>query len=186
MNTLVIDVETGGLNPKEHAICSITMKAFGKGTYQNIFIKPQPNLIYTPEAMALTGISMDYLAQFGVDEETAIKNTISFVRGNFDKRPHILGHNVDFDLGFMNELFKRKANITFNDLIHVHKKDTMLNSLFLRDSGVVDLDSLSLGCCYTKICKKNPLNAHSSHGDVLMTEELYLMQMKLIGGNKNA
>ncbi|PIU02913.1 MAG: hypothetical protein COT55_00990, partial [Candidatus Diapherotrites archaeon CG09_land_8_20_14_0_10_32_12] len=77
MNTLVIDVETSGLIPKENAITSITLKVFGKDIHNTIFIKPQKELFYDPRAMQITGISMAYLEQEGVDEITAIKKTIT-------------------------------------------------------------------------------------------------------------
>ncbi len=184
MNTLVLDIETGGLKPESNAICSITLKVFGKDEHRTIFITPQRELIYEPQAMRLTGISMDYLAQYGVDETIAIKQILSFIRENFKKRPYVLGHNVEFDVRFLDCLFKRKANIRFSDEIHFHRKDTMYNALFLKDAGVLEIESISLGSCYTKLCNKQPTNAHSSLGDVLMTEELYKMQMKLINKEK--
>jgi len=186
MNTLVIDTETGGLIPETHGLCSITLKVFGKDEHKTIFIKPQRALVYAPDAMKITGISLDYLEQEGVDEITAIKEIIHFIRENFDRRPKVLGHNVGFDILFLDALFKRHANTTFSELIHHHRKDTLYNMIFLKDSGVVNIESLTLGNCYSCLSNKPVQNAHSSHGDVLMTEELYKLQIKLIGGNKDA
>ncbi len=187
MNTLVIDVETSGLIPKENAITSITLKVFGKDIHNTIFIKPQKELFYDPRAMQITGISMAYLEQEGVDEITAIKKTITFINDNFERKPYVLGHNVEFDVNFINEMFKRRTNnLLFTDKIHCHRKDTMYNTLFLKDSGLSNIESLSLGSCYSHFCGLTPKDAHSSYGDVLMTEEIYKKQMKLIGGNRDA
>ncbi|PIU02914.1 MAG: hypothetical protein COT55_00995 [Candidatus Diapherotrites archaeon CG09_land_8_20_14_0_10_32_12] len=62
----------------------------------------------------------------------------------------------------------------------------MYNTLFLKDSGLSNIESLSLGSCYSHFCGLTPKDAHSSYGDVLMTEEIYKKQMKLIGGNRDA
>ena len=185
MNTLIIDTETGGLSPINNALCSVALKVYGKEISKEIFILPHEELEYDKRAMEITGITKDYLLKKGIPEKNVIREILTFINENFDGRPFVLGHNVGFDIQFLDALFKRHTNARFSELVHIHRKDTMLNMLFLRDSGLVDCPSLSLVNCYSCLSKKDPENTHSALGDVLITEELYRLQLELIKNKEN-
>jgi len=116
---IVLDVETGGLNPKEHSILEISGILWKPGEV----IKPvfdcyikEDNLITVPKAMEINQIDLKKVSETGKSPKEAIK----YIRNSLDdalginRRPvKILAHNANFDYSFLRRLY-RLANETIH------------------------------------------------------------------------
>lgn len=116
---VVIDVETGGVNPKTDALLEIAavivdMDANGILTTTesvSAHVEPEKGLLLNPESMKINGIKVDNPFRFAISEKEALKKIFNVVRQALkDKgctRAILVGHNAHFDLGFLNAAIER-------------------------------------------------------------------------------
>ncbi len=158
-NYVVIDCETGGLDRKnqEHSrIVPITeVAAIGvsadnfqelhryvskvKGQYVGEdYVGYSPELVYQSEALKFTGVTFQQLEKTGVDIKEIVENLIEvFVKsktGSHLHKPIIVGHNVTYDIPFIQKIFTLTKNDLSkylsgwkddNGVFHPHFIDTM-------------------------------------------------------------
>ena len=109
---IVLDVETGGLNPKEHSLLEISGVLWKPGeVIQPVFdcyIKEE-NITTVPRAMEVNQIDLGKVNKHGRSPKEAIKyirNRLDDVLGS-DRRPvKILAHNASFDYSFLQRLYR--------------------------------------------------------------------------------
>jgi DNA polymerase III epsilon subunit-like protein len=175
-----MDLETGGLNPYHSAICSITLKVLGSNIYKTIYIKKTPNREYNSKALEINRLTFDFLNSNGIDENDAVNEVIDFIKRYGDWKPKILGHNILFDLQFMNVLFYKKCGQLFSNYIHYHPIDTMLLMSTLKDLNIININSVSLNSCYQYFFNHDIIDAHDSYVDVLSTEKIYIKILEIL------
>lgn len=168
---ICIDTETGGFSATKNGLCSITLKVVHENTIKTIFIKPNKDLYYNSEAMTINGLSMDFLEKNGVSEYRAVMQILLFIHQNFDELPIILGHNIAFDIRFLNALFERHSE-NFEQCFE-GQMDTMKAMRQLRTEGKIDIENVKLNTCYKHFFGTDIENAHTSEGDVIATEKIY-------------
>ena len=131
---IVLDFETGGLDPKDCAITQIAMQAVRMDnwelleSYQN-YVAPynqqdhskrkvlktrqqlevQTSMKYEAKALEYSGITMDMLHSRGMELSVVAKDVIEFVQRNTlskgtQCKPIIIGQNITFDLGFLQQM----------------------------------------------------------------------------------
>jgi DNA polymerase III epsilon subunit-like protein len=173
--TLILDLETGGLNSTTDAICSITVKKFGEdNTLKTWYLKPNGRE-YNLTAMEVNGLSEQWLLDNGITINQCYKELEEYICNNFTSNDlgwiKLLGHNISFDIDFLKKVFGNLHKKYF----HYHFKDSMIVSEYLRDSNILRINSLSLTNVYKYIFGKDKLlsKAHTSEADVLMTEKIY-------------
>jgi hypothetical protein len=99
---VVVDVETTGLQPSRQRIIEIAIVRFSGGVATNQWESLcQPGRRVPAYIIKLTGIDDDLLEHAPSFEEIA-GTAVELLAGAI-----IVGHNVDFDLGFLNEELKR-------------------------------------------------------------------------------
>lgn len=115
---VVVDVETGGFEPKENALLEVAMvttRLNEQGKLvpdKEIFfaIDPAEGLVVAPEALKFTGIDLDS-DRNSVSEEEALTQCLQFVREEQKqagcKRSILVGHNAWFDLHFLKAAIER-------------------------------------------------------------------------------
>jgi len=106
-----VDTETGGLDPLKHPILEIaairTDLDFRIREYWRSYIKPHSTLLCTPEALEITGINLDDLAN--EPNEADVADTFKqFLSGRGNLR--FAGFNCKYDLGML-EAMKERAGI---------------------------------------------------------------------------
>lgn len=143
MRRLVLDLETTGTNPNKHSILSIGIEIIevkknrvtrlGEAEY---FIQPYKPEV-SVEAMSINGINLDYHKQIAADPSTILQMFTSFVQHFFPKEPAtVVGHNVDFDLAFLRELFETtEFPKEYNSVVSYRKIDTQTIVRFFQDAG---------------------------------------------------
>ena len=58
---LVIDTETGGIDPNQHALLSVAAVDTVDGEAFTAMIRPSPEWICDPQALAKNGFTLDFL-----------------------------------------------------------------------------------------------------------------------------
>lgn len=178
---LVFDTETGSLDSKTGGLCSVTMKVTNMpDEIKTWFIKPQPKLEYTPKSLEKNGLTLEYLEEYGISEKECIGEIVSFISKNFPfEKPISLGQSIDFDIRFLNELFIRNNMHSFDSMLHWKRVDVRDRTDFLRDCGC-ELEDSKLTSAYKFFTGKELEDAHTSHADVVATEELYKAQINYV------
>jgi DNA polymerase III alpha subunit (gram-positive type) len=172
------DTETGGLNPFKNGICSITMKIVGTSEIKTWFIKPNMLLDFDDKAMEINGLSLRELDEKGLDEKDAVEEIKKFMLSC--GKPNLVAHNIIFDMQFMNALFNRNGDRLFTDFCYYHPQDTMMMAKTLSIIGRTQLKKFNLKAVHMYLFGKNFNGQHTSHGDVLATEKVFLKLLKEI------
>lgn len=170
-----LDTETGGFSITKNGICEIAIVAVDRDlNYLDTFhclIKPYTRaddsdelVSYKDDAMAVNGITVEKLIDFGVEVEVAVEEMYNFIikHGIVE----IIGHNSKvFDVPRIKYLLERFMSIDLSLLIN--EDDTMKIA-----KERLNLPSYKLGCLCDHFGIVN-INAHSAIGDALATLELY-------------
>lgn len=181
---MVLDTETGGTNPKNDALCEIAFvvvddKMNELHRYEAI-VAPHDVQCgddpcefrlgeYKDRAMEVNGISMDEIEKgesyFVVAKETAFSLISLDVL-------HVVGHNVAFDIRFLNAMLKSE-----DYQISIAPICTLKMAKKWAKEKDVKIESFSLTglCNHFGIVNKNP---HRAMGDVEATLELYKILKK--------
>lgn len=183
---IAFDVETGGFSSEKNPLCDIALVAFDPftdsilDTYQG-FIKPyMPSQAYTGGAMKVNGLSLPFLEQNGKDIAVVMKEVSDFIRNNEVKvprrtiKPQLVGHNVEFDLGFL-EANMTRCGLDLYDIIHPIIHCTMLQMQigFPRAEMIANH---KLGTC-TEYFGIELEDAHSALPDTIATAKLAMALM---------
>jgi DNA polymerase III epsilon subunit-like protein len=108
---LVVDTETGGLDPNVQSILSVGACVWNDGAIEdtlNIWVA-EPEIVADPKALSVNGIDLEWLKLNGVGPGEAVATLENFLRKNnmLTTRPiTVAGHNVQFDVGFMKRLYR--------------------------------------------------------------------------------
>lgn len=115
---LVIDTETGGLNPNHHSILSLGFVTWDQEQQQEFFIVEDP-LITNPHSMEINKIDLDWLRSHGTSPTDVCDQIDQFLSSVKVQRPlMIAGHNVSFDLAFVRRLYHLANRPIPSDLSH--------------------------------------------------------------------
>lgn len=179
-NIMTLDVETGGLNPYNNGLMSVTLKVYGEDVIKTLYVQKNDRLKYDKRALEINGISESYVNEVGVSEQGAVMIIKQFIQDNYMRKPNILGHNVSFDVQFLNSIFMRVEGRLFTEYVYYHPKDTMVIMDFLKTAGVIEIPRVNLISCYKHFFGQEFNNAHSSEADVIATEKVYEKLLEFI------
>ncbi|MGE0372231.1 MAG: ribonuclease T [Gammaproteobacteria bacterium] len=116
---VVVDVETGGINPATDALLEIAVVLLGydeRGRLAPLsthshHVQPFPGAVLNPEALAFNGIDPYHPFRAAVDEKEALQALFPVVRHAVRDggctRAILVGHNPILDLGFLNAAVER-------------------------------------------------------------------------------
>lgn len=111
---VVVDIETGGFNPAEHAILEIAAVIpdtdengrLRLGETHTSHVNPFPGARLEPSALNFNKIDPYHPFRFAVDESEALKELFGPIRAAIKRhqctRAILVGHNPAFDIGFLN------------------------------------------------------------------------------------
>lgn len=195
---LVIDVETGGLDKKDrhHAQLFPVTEFAGVGldgisleeipySYDNYVHPYDAALIYSEEASTVTGITRALCEEKGIPLRDLVNDIVTLIttanlHNSKSARPILVGHNVQFDINFLVDIFRR-AEVDLSNLLagerdasgnwYPHFIDTI--TLAQQCWGeITDTDTkFNLGAC----CRKagiDHIDAHRAMNDVVATADL--------------
>jgi len=156
---IYIDIETGGLNPKEHAITSIACIIC---THDKV----------TEKALKVQGKTIDELIEDGITQQEAFFKLLNFFEDNNinkENKAQPVGYNVQFDLDFLEELFTLYDYNLYDFLSH--RSIDILNTVRQLESWELintENNKLKTVCEYFNI----PLIAHNALNDIRATKQL--------------
>lgn len=116
---IVIDIETGGLEPLKHPlleIAAILIKMNEHGQLQpgELFachVLPFKNAVLDPVSLEITRIDPYHPFRFAIEEKKALQDLFFFVEKAVNatqcRRAVLVGHNAHFDLTFIQAAMKR-------------------------------------------------------------------------------
>ena len=173
MREIVFDTETTGLDWRDDRVIELggieMVNRFPTGRTFHRYINPQGREINV-EAQAVHGISMADLA----DKPTfdgILADLLAFLEG-----AHLIAHNANFDIGFLNAEFGRLGV----DMVEPARVvDTLAIARRKHPMGPNSLDAL---------CRRYGIdNSHrTKHGALLDSELLAEVYIELIGGRQAA
>ena len=104
---IVIDTETGGFDASKNALLSVAAVDSSDNEAFTAIIKPNPEWICEPEALAKNGFTLDFLEKNGRPERDVIQDLALWLG---TRRFSVLaGCNVAFDRDFLRAAFERHA-----------------------------------------------------------------------------
>lgn len=133
MKLLIVDTETGGLKPKEHDLLTIGLVVWEEQEIKDTLELKISKEHYrtTEQALAVNQINLEELNKTGLKEKETIAELIAFIKKNFGKeKPTVCGHNINFDVGFLRELFERNF-FDYEKYLSHRTLDTMSIMTFL-------------------------------------------------------
>lgn len=112
MHLLVVDTETGGLEPAADALLEIGALLVNSNLEElgrfDLLVRPWPGLGMREDSLAVNGLKPADLEMLGAPEHEALQSLLDFTAQPLGKGPVILaGWNVSFDQAFLREAFRR-------------------------------------------------------------------------------
>lgn len=181
MRLVVVDTETGGLDPSRHPILTLGAVAWqdgeiGESVEWKFYAPPQ---FCDPQALRVNGIDIEQHNQEAIRPDEAAQALLRFGRRYSDgTRIRLAGHNiVGFDAGFLRALY---GPSDFWRYFHHRSIDTMtmLPFLWLAGQGR-DIGKLSDACDAFGI---ELTDAHTALGDALATARLLTVLVERMRG----
>lgn len=190
----MFDVETGGLDETKNPITQYAAVVLDRKTLKEIdrwetFIRPYGDLTIEQRALDHTMVSMADINK-GLSIEKFIDTAITFweqymVRGRTREQGRLIpvGHNVTFDLRFINYALAFCGKPNIEQWMYPNFIDTLVLSKLA--FGVKGDEKINLGavCALTKI---KLTDAHGAMNDTLATTELlryFMRQLRSISSS---
>lgn len=174
---VVIDVETGGLDDREHSILTLGAAIWTDGVVDSETFHMhilEEELSVTPEALKVNGITQEQINQ-GMTPGFVVSAFEQWLHGKgIYGRATLGGHNIaGFDMGFMKRLYKLAGKKLPFDY---HVLDTMSVALLLKFAGRLPVPNVRLDtlCSHfgIKIREGGTAGKHRSDEDAVATAKL--------------
>jgi len=180
MKLVVVDTETGGLDPHTHSLLSVgmwTLDTVERTLYNPLyFLVREPHILTVPEAMKVNGLKVEDIERDGLDPHGALHLIRNYCRDLGDK-PRPLGHSIAFDLAFLNRLVRLTDTGDAGLPFHYRTVDvpSILTTLYLAHLVPSDISSSQKALEYFGMERGS---IHNALHDAECTGKVYL---KLLG-----
>lgn len=179
---LIIDTETGGLDPITHSILSLGVVVLNDKEIEDAteWLIIEPTIHVTVDAMAINKISLDQLAQYGKLAETVVQELEDWLSFYFGSDKITLGgQNTYFDAGFLKRLYMFAPKYSFNNRYSYRLIDTASLAWFLISTGKLQVENYSLTTLFKHFNLEPPV-AHTALGDAFATANLLIKLKELV------
>lgn len=164
----------------------------------NDLLKSSLDFYYEEAAMNTHKITEEEFMTKGVEIKDLVKNIISLgekAKINNINKSVLVGHNVDFDRAFLEQIFKVTNNYNYLEKIFsgsldyfgnfkIHTIDTIDLAKLIWHKNEGEIVRYSLESCIQKVNIDN-VNSHRAMNDVIATKDLFLKFKKLLRSNNN-
>lgn len=182
-----IDTETGGTDPRKHSLLSIGVvvwdKVDGIIAQKEFYVKNQRYYV-TQEAKKINKFDRKKHNAMAQEPKEVINGLIEFLSNFFPENTGfpLVGHNVQFDINFLKEFFKKNGR-SFNNYFAHRSIDTYSIFKAMSIAGMIDknLNSSSDAFAYFNIKVQK---RHSALFDCIATVDLFENLLSLLGNNK--
>ena len=173
----MIDCETSGLNPDQHALLEVAyacldfddqQSILSPGIAETFHILPFEGASFDPSSMAIHKIDPYYPLRFAEEESVILKKLTAFVEARTKmagyKRALLVGHNSWFDLAFLNKAYNR------HNMKSPFHQFTSCDTATL--SGFLLKETVLAKALYKAHIHYDPKEAHSALYDAKLTAKL--------------
>lgn len=187
---LVLDTETGGVDPDRHSLLSIGAVVWedGRQGAELEVLVAEPVFTVTARAMEINRIDLVAHARQAAAPADALAILTGFVVAQFPQelksgeKVVLAGHNVGFDIGFLKRLF-RTAGTDFEAMFSHRSLDTASVLRFLWLAGMLPEDAAASTEAFRYLKIKIPqADRHTALGDARATAELLTRLVELTRG----
>ena len=185
---LVIDTETGGIDPDRHSLLSVAAVVWSDGRIDGeieIFVG-ESDLTVTARALEINCIDLVEHARMAIPPEDALSRLVGFVADSFEaelaagEQVVLVGHNVSFDVGFLRRLC-RLAGAGFPSIFSHRMLDTASVLRFLSLAELVPATAVASSEAFAHLGVQIPRELrHTALGDARATAELLTRLLSLI------
>jgi DNA polymerase III epsilon subunit-like protein len=185
---LVLDTETGGVDPDRHSLLSIGAVVWedGRQCAEIEILVAEPELIVTARAMEINRIDLVTHARAAKAPADALAKLLRFVEAQFPQalasgeRVVLAGHNVGFDVGFLKRLF-RMTGADFEAVFSHRVLDTASILRFLSLANLVPEAAAASSEAFQYFDISIPAaDRHTALGDARATAELLTRLVDLV------
>jgi len=184
MNRVIVnlDIETGGLNPSTDAILEVCMKRFNGEILINTLVSNTSKLNINQTTLDVNNISLEETKKKGISD-FALYNKLKTIfqklqlevndienEKNVSSQIVFTGKNVQFDLKFIEELFRRH-NDELDSIIYRYRIleiDSLILAYEIRNKTLFSSLSMSNVCDFFNI----QFEPHRAKNDVIANEKL--------------
>lgn len=179
MKIYFIDTETGGLDPQKTDLLTVGIVEWENETILRTMEIKIVRDVYrlTPKALEVNKIDLShfntnipgYYTPYG-----AKKEIVKFVSGPSQEKKIIAGHNIAFDIGFINEQLFKANHDSMNDCFDYRAIDTasILRTLYIAKKLPEDLSKLDDALSYFGVYIEEK-ERHTALGDAIATAKLF-------------
>ncbi len=170
---VVLDTETTGLDPRRDTI--VTIGAVGICSREIILDDSFEILIpfiHNTASVVIHGITRQ-LSETGVDQETALRHFLEYLRDGV-----IVGHHINHDIAMLNRALVQSFGIELKN----NCVDTMDLTLRLSALGALPLDTTAPDFSLDGLCRLfnvRPADRHTAAGDAFITAQIFLKLLRL-------
>lgn len=197
---LLLDFETGGLDYKKNPICEFGCLGINGVNleevlrYDNIVKPYDDSLVYEEQAVKIHGLSKEICERDGIGLKQLVEDICLVIEEtNVYKskiaKPIVVGHNVTFDIPFLQDAFLRAgidisqylSGYWYKDEYVLHYEDTM----HLAKQADAHKDD-KLKYSNEECCKRNNIelsDAHRALNDVISTTDLFRYYISKLRSN---
>lgn len=178
MKLLAFDTETGGLDPKDASLLTAYFAVLNSKfeIVDSLYLKVKPNddlFKANPQALQVNKINLDLHKSEAIPYTDAAIELSKFLAKHSNSRDKLtpVAHNIEFDLGFINEhLLDKRAWETY---VSYRKLDTAQISNFLKLTGTLPVNQKNaLGDLAKSMGIKFDGAAHSADADTKVMIEV--------------
>jgi len=185
MKILFIDTETGGLDATKHSLLTIALAVYSHGNIlaEQEYIVKYKEYVVTAKALEVNKINLVEHDSIATESSIVVQQIQMYIHRNFreDEKVIIAGHNIEFDNGFLTQLFENE-NEQWSKLVSHRKLDTCSLMNYLMVTGKIDIKSASLESSI-KHFEIETKARHTAEDDVRATIKLFECINKIIGGD---
>lgn len=174
---LILDTETGGLDPDQHSILTLGATVWHKGKIFGEFHVEiaEPEIVAGEKALEINKIDIDRLRREGVSPHVAVSLLQSFIHEYYynggDDKVILGGHNLStFDVDFVKRLFVL-AGVDYEKVFSHRVMDTCGIIRFLVLAGVLPLKGAGSNEAFEYYGIKPKIPHHALY-DAIATAEL--------------
>ena len=200
---LVLDVETGGTDPKVHSILSMAMVALQKGEVLDeleIFIaenktevpegaSPVP-MVINPDALLVNNLDAEWIHDNGLAPREAFYKIEYFLNKNFrapsfNNLVTIMGHNVNFDIEYFKRLLRlaKVRDDWYSQRFTKHYVDTLPYVVMMDEAFSSTPARLKLSNCLERFEIDVEGESHNALVDAHSTAKLFTKLCRTINPN---
>jgi DNA polymerase-3 subunit epsilon len=140
---VVVDTETGGLNPESHSILSVAALILDGDKIVDEYytlINEGECVVAEGSALKVNGLTMERVRSEGVSPEVAVKGINDLLTKHALRGATLVAHNAAFDVGFMKRLY-RLAGQDYEKRFAYRHLCTVTGALLLDQAGIIVLPS---------------------------------------------